>query len=106
MAETITLPPTIMLPNVSTAVNQTEITSEREELAASIENVPFMVCYMMLGVFGVAGISLVKTLVRRNRSLRSTTNILLAFVAVADLISLISFIPFALFLAFPLPGGT
>ena len=95
-----------MLPNVSTAVNQTEITSEREEMAASLENVPFIVCYMMLSVFGVAGNSLVITLVRRNRSLRSTTNILLAFVAVADLISLICFIPFALFLAFPLPGGT
>lgn len=74
-------------------------------MAASTENVPLMVSYMVMSVFGVAGNSLVITLVRKNRSMRSTTNILLAFVAVADLISLICFIPFAFFLSFPLPGG-
>lgn len=96
-----------MFPNASTSVNQTEISSteEREEMAASMENVPLVICYMLLSIIGGAGNSLVITLIRRKRSLRSTTNILLAFVAVADLISLICFIPFAFFLAFPLPGG-
>lgn len=95
-----------MLQNVSVKVNQTEVsTEERDEMAASMENVPLMVSYIILSLIGVAGNSLVITLVRRNRNLRSTTNILLAFVAVADLISLICFVPFAFFLVFPLPGG-
>lgn len=95
-----------MLQNVSVKVNQTEVsTEERDEMAASMENVPLMVSYVILSLIGVAGNSLVITLVRRNRNLRSTTNILLAFVAVADLISLICFVPFAFFLVFPLPGG-
>ena len=95
-----------MLQNVSLKVNQTEVSSEdRDEMAASMENVPLMISYMLLSLVGVFGNSLVITLVRRNHNLRSTTNILLAFVAVADLISLICFVPFAFFLVFPLPGG-
>ena len=95
-----------MLQNVSIIVNQTEVsTEERDEMAASMDNVPLMVSYIMLSLIGVVGNSLVITLVRRNRNLRSTTNILLAFVAVADLISLICFVPFAFFLVFSLPGG-
>ena len=96
-----------MLPNVSTSVNQTEINSREggEEMTALTTNVPLIVSYTILSIIGIAGNSLVITLIRRNRSLRSTTNILLAFVAVSDLISLICFIPFAFFLAFPLPGG-
>ena len=86
--------------------NQTEVSSEeRNEMAASMENVTWMIGYMILSLVGVTGNSLVITLVRRDRNLRSTTNILLAFVAVADLISLICFVPFASFLVFPLPGG-
>ena len=96
-----------MLPNVSTSVNQTEINSREggEEMTALTTNVPLIVSYTIMSIIGIAGNSLVITLIRRNRSLRSTTNILLAFVAVSDLISLICFIPFAFFLAFPLPGG-
>lgn len=95
-----------MLQNLSLTFNQTEVSSEeRDEMAASMENVPLMISYMILSLVGVVGNSLVITLVRRNRNLRSTTNILLAFVAVADLISLICFVPFAFFLVFPLPGG-
>lgn len=95
-----------MLQNLSLTFNQTEVPSEeRDEMAASMENVPLMISYMILSLVGVVGNSLVITLVRRNRNLRSTTNILLAFVAVADLISLICFVPFAFFLVFPLPGG-
>lgn len=74
-------------------------------MTALTTNVPLIVSYTILSIIGIAGNSLVITLIRRNRSLRSTTNILLAFVAVSDLISLICFIPFAFFLAFPLPGG-
>lgn len=96
----------MMLQNVSLKVNQTEVSfEERDEMAASMENVPLMISYILLSLVGVAGNSLVITLVRRDRNLRSTTNILLAFVAVADLISLICFVPFAFFLVFPLPGG-
>ena len=96
----------MMLQNVSLKVNQTEVSSEeRDEMAASMENVSLMISYILLSLVGVAGNSLVITLVRRDRNLRSTTNILLAFVAVADLISLICFVPFAFFLVFPLPGG-
>ena len=95
-----------MLQNVSTKVNPTELPSEeRDEMAAPMENVPLMIGYMILSLVGVAGNSLVITLVRRNRNLRSTTNILLTFVAVADLISSICFVPFAFFLVFQLPGG-
>ena len=95
-----------MLQNVALKVNQTEVSSEdRDEMAASMENVPLMTSYIILSLVGVGGNSLMITLVRRNRNLRSTTNILLAFVAVADLISLIFFVPFAFFLVFPLPGG-
>ena len=56
-------------------------------------------------VFFKPPLALVITFVRRNHNLRSTTNILLAFVAVADWISLICFVPFAFFLVFPCPGG-
>lgn len=95
-----------MLQNMSTKVNQTEISSEEEdEMAGSMENVPLMVSYIILSLVGVTGNSLVITLVRKNSSFRSTTNILLAFVAVADLISLTCFVPFAFFLVFPLPSG-
>ena len=94
-----------MLQNMSTKVNQTEISSEDEdEMAASMENVPLMVSYIILSLVGVAGNSLVITLVRKKHNFRSTTNILLAFVAVADLISLTCYVPFAFFLVFPLPG--
>ena len=95
-----------MLQNMSSKVNETEVSSEeRDEMAASMENVSWMIGYIILSLAGVTGNSLVITLVRRDRNLRSTTNILLAFVAVADLISLICFVPFAFFLVFPLPGG-
>ena len=56
-------------------------------------------------LIGLLGNTLVITAVRKNRNMRSTTNILLAFVAVADFISLVCFIPFAVLLSFKLPRG-
>lgn len=94
-----------MFLNVS-AVNETQISFGRGEgMEASVDNLPFMFSYIVLSVVGVVGNSLVITLIWKKRCMRSTTNILLAFVAVADLISLVCFVPFAFFLAFPIPGG-
>ena len=71
-----------------------------------MENVPLTISYFVLVFIGITGNSLVVSAVLKNRNMRSTTNILLAFVSAADLISLICFIPFAILLTFKLPGGT
>ena len=97
-----------MLQNVSLTVsnNQTNVSFEQEkENEFSTEKGPFTICYLVMTLIGLLGNSLVITAVRRNRNMRSTTNILLAFVAVADFISLVCFIPFALLLSFRLPRG-
>ena len=49
-----------MLQNVSLKVNQTEVSSEdRDEMAASIQNVPLMISYLLLSLVGVVKNSLV-----------------------------------------------
>ena len=85
------------------AVNNTHNSFETE--SSTRKNLALLFSYLVLSAIGVVGNSLVITLIARKRGMRSTTNILLAFVAVADLISLISFVPFASFLVFPPPGG-
>ena len=98
-----------MLQNIlSTANNKTNVSFEKgwKEMDFSMQNAPLMISYLAIVLIGVVGNSFVIAAVRRNPSLRSTTNILLAFVAVADLISLVCFIPFAFLLTFTLPGGT
>ena len=85
------------------AVNNTHNSFETE--FSTRKNLALLFSYLVLSAIGVVGNSLVITLIARKRGMRSTTNILLAFVAVADLISLISFVPFASFLVFPPPGG-
>ena len=97
-----------MLQNDSTTVvNKTNTSLEQEKDENSyLENAPLTCSYLVVILIGIIGNSLVISAVRRNRSMRSTTNILLAFVAVADFTSLICFIPFAFLLTFRLPGGT
>lgn len=77
-----------------------------EEKEFLIANAPFMICYLVMIVIGLIGNLLVITVVKKNPHMRSTTNVLLAFLAVSDLISVVCFIPFAFLLAFRLPGGT
>lgn len=91
-----------MISNES-AVNNTHNSFETE--SSTRKNLALLFSYLVLSAIGVVGNSLVITLIARKRGMQSTTNILLAFVAVADLISLISFVPFASFLVFPPPGG-
>lgn len=97
-----------MIPNDSdTAEYRANVSFKQgKEVMSAMENVPLTISYFVLVFIGITGNSLVVSAVLKNRNMRSTTNILLAFVSAADLISLICFIPFAILLTFKLPGGT
>ena len=77
-----------MIPNDSDTVEYRANVSFKQgkEVMSAMENVPLTISYFVLVFIGITGNSLVVSAVLKNRNMRSTTNILLAFVSAADLI--------------------